>query len=211
MTGCSMQACSFHFIGAAASTVMLLKEIESGGSRGTIDQFLGRDEAARLLRHLLAADVGACRCQLKRSAKPLEPGEFDKVIDRGHINFAGTPATQQVRDAGQLNTKRIPSKSGKKRFAHAGLSCRCEARVPLLLYGIALRASAGATIDLYCLCSIAACSLPRSSIDTLRQSLAVQDASGAVPLSLRPARHPLFGELHLRPCSLNDAGRHSSP
>jgi len=42
VTGCTMNNCSFHFIGAAASTVTLLKKIDGGGSRDLIDRLLGR-------------------------------------------------------------------------------------------------------------------------------------------------------------------------
>ena len=38
LTGCTMDGCSFNFVGAAASTVMLLKGIDRSGSREIIDR-----------------------------------------------------------------------------------------------------------------------------------------------------------------------------
>ena len=61
-------------------------------------------------RCLLLADVGACRCQLKRSAEPLEPRQLDKFIDDASVNLAGAPVAQQVRDARQFGSKGVSSK-----------------------------------------------------------------------------------------------------
>ena len=42
LAGCTMHGCTFNFVGAAASTMTLLKDIDHGGSRDIIDGLLGR-------------------------------------------------------------------------------------------------------------------------------------------------------------------------